>query len=292
MQYWKVCCNERRWPGIWLRCLHHQVAALGWPTRWWDKYQKLKWASLSAAVNATEAMRPGDKIVVQLIGSKVGRIGEIVRVEVAAWRPLIPVSKVHPDGEMGRHILVRWDVVNGPPSSDLVIELPPEARFTPGIRRATICKMPAQMYRRIEKVYQDRKYWVPYAPHVFGEEKAISDYLATYPERFEDGLQPHPSRKVREKLFPDRTRADVLLIDRSGKPVIVECKQGTPNKEHVNQLRNYLKHGRREFGAYPRGILVHGGAGTLPSSVRREARKHPKIEVVRYSLAVGFHSAD
>ena len=291
MQYWKVCCNEKRWPGIWLRCFQHQVAALGWPTQW-HNHKREKRASLSAAVNATAAMQPGDKIIVQLIGSRVGRIGEIVRVEAAKWRPLITVSKVHPDGEMGRHILIRWDAINGPPSPDLVVELPPQARFTSGIRRATICRVPAPMYRRIEKAYRDRKFWAPYSPHVFAAEKSVSDYLATYPQRFEDGMQPHPSRKVREKLFPDKTRADVLLIDRHGNPVIIECKQGTLTKENVEQLRNYLRHGRKEFGSYPRGILVHGGASTLPSAVRRAIRKVPKIEVFRYTFEVGFQAGE
>lgn len=258
----------------------------------WDNERKHGSPGMSAAKNACAAMRPGDKIAVQLLGNKVGRIGEIVRVEADKWRPLIPISKQHRYGEMGRHILVRWDLLNGPPSSEHVIELPPEARFTPGIRRATICRMPPALYRRIAKVAKDRRYWVHYSPHVFAEEQAISDYLATYPEKLEDGLQPHPSREVREKVFPDKTRADVLLLDRAGKPVIVECKQGTPTKENVDQLRSYLRHGCREFGNYPRGILVHGGAGTLLPVVRRAIRKRPRIEVVRYSLAVGLHPVE
>jgi len=40
----------------------------------------------------------------------------------------------------------------------------------------------------------------------FRYEKALSDYIAIYPNRLEDGLLPHPNSKIRERVFRDRTR--------------------------------------------------------------------------------------
>src|SRR4029077_19653573 len=122
----------------------------------------------------------------------------------------------------------------------------------------------------------------------FKYEQALSDYIAAYPHRVEDGLQPYPFGKVREKVFPDRSRSDVLLIDRNKVPVVVECKQSTPTVENVHQLRGYMKHLRDATGENPRGILIHGGARKLREDVRRGVNHEPHIEVVQYALTVGF----
>jgi hypothetical protein len=45
----------------------------------------------------------------------------------------------------------------------------------------------------------------------FRYEKALSDYIANYSNRLEDGLLPHPNSKIRERVVKDRTRLDVLL---------------------------------------------------------------------------------
>lgn len=74
----------------------------------------------------------------------------------------------------------------------------------------------------------DKRNWVPYSPHVFSEERSISDFLGTYPHHLEDGLQSYPSMKGREYVFGDNSRADVLLINHRGQPIVVECKQGPP----------------------------------------------------------------
>jgi hypothetical protein len=52
--------------------------------------------------------------------------------------------------------------------------------------------------------------WVGLLSH-FKYEKALSDYIAAYPHHLEDGLVPYPNAKVREKVFTDRKRLDVLL---------------------------------------------------------------------------------
>ena len=130
--------------------------------------------------------------------------------------------------------------------------------------------------------------WVGLLSH-FKYEKALSDYIAAYPHHLEDGLVPYPNAKVREKVFTDRTRLDVLLIDRKERPVIVECKQGVPTPGNLKQLRGYMNLLAKETGRNDvRGILVHGGSRKLRADVVRAAALAPKVEIVQYRLQVDF----
>jgi RecB family endonuclease NucS len=107
----------------------------------------------------------------------------------------------------------------------------------------------------------------------------------------EEGLQPYLSLKRREHSFKDRTRADVLLEDGNGDPVVVECKQGTPSLNDLRQLRGYMRKVRQLTGRNVRGILVHGGIDRLPTELRRGSRLKPTIEIIRYKYTVEFPSA-
>jgi len=122
----------------------------------------------------------------------------------------------------------------------------------------------------------------------FGYEKALSDYIANYPNHLGDGLLPHPNSKIRERVFEDRSRLDVLLIDKNNVPVVVECKQHAPSANDIEQLRHYMKLLRKETGELARGILIHGGAQKIPTELIVEARKEPSVEIVSYSLEVNF----
>jgi hypothetical protein len=94
---------------------------------------------------------------------------------------------------------------------------------------------------------------------------------------------------VRERIFADRTRLDVLLLDRKERPVIVECKQGAPDPGNLKQLRGYMKLLAKETGRKDvRGILVHGGSRKLRVDVVRAAALAPKVEIVQYHLQVDF----
>lgn len=291
VNYWKIYCMESHWPGLWRRCFQRQAASVGWPPS--DGYTlegKSRSKAWSRVRNALRQVQVGDKVVLQLQGNRIGRIGEVVRVRIAdnQWDPLVPRSKQEPTGEMGRQLHVRWDLVNGPSDPDLVVHLPVTARPSRGLLRVTMCRLPPRTFGKIAKAMSDRKNWVPISPHIFRYEESISDYLATYPHYLEDGLQPYPSKRVRETVFSDRTRADVLLIDRYQKPVIVECKQGNPTIANINQLRGYMRKAERVIGKPVRGLLVHGGASKLTTDVKRHSLKHPRIEIVRYSFSVSF----
>lgn len=123
----------------------------------------------------------------------------------------------------------------------------------------------------------------------FKYEKALPDYIAAYPHRVEDGLVPYPDAKVRERVFIDRTRLDVLLLDREERPVIVECKQGAPTPANLKQLRQYMKLLQKETRRKDvRGMLVHGGSRKLRNEVVRAAALAPKIEIGQYHLQVHF----
>lgn len=105
----------------------------------------------------------------------------------------------------------------------------------------------------------------------------------------EHGLLPYPNERLRERMFKDGTRLDVLLVDRDGTPVVVECKQGPPTPADVHQLRHYLRRVQKEIGRRPpRGILVHGGARKLRADVRRLVASPPSIQMVQHKLQVGF----
>lgn len=290
MNYWKVYCMEDDWPGLWQRWFKNQCAAIGWPPT--EGYTlsggtgRDGWAS---ARKALKMISKGDVIVVQLKDGRVGRIGEVVRKGVCdnEWDPLVPRSKTMPDGEMGRRVVVRWDLSVGPSDPDMVVKLPAARRFPAGVLRGTIRKLSPTVFKSVKLAMNEPGNWVGLLAH-FGHESSLSDYIVTYPQKLEDGLQPYPSKRVRERVFDDRSRSDVLLIDRNERPVVVECKQDAPTVSHVRQLQKYMKNLARETGTNPRGILVHGGATKLRRDVRRVINQKPQIEVVQYSLRVDF----
>jgi Domain of unknown function DUF83 len=288
---WKVTCLESEFPGMWQRWFQQQAVGIGWPPQ--DGFRLdgptpggSGWA---AARNALKAIRSGDFIVVALHGHRVGRIGQVTAVEVAdtQWNPLVRNSKDYPHGEMGRRILVRWDLTVGPSDRDMVVLLPHGARLSLGELRPTLARVNSLTQAALVSEMNDPTNWVGLLTH-FDYERALSGYIAAYPHRLEDGLLPHPNERVRERVFSDKTRSDVLLEDRQGHPVVVECKQGSPTTANINQLRGYMAHLAKETGISARGILVHGGSRKLDPAVAAEAAKMPEVEIVQYELAVAF----
>lgn len=282
---------EDRWPGLWIQYFRNQAVAVGWPPKSGFKLEgKTRGSSWKRVRKAIQRINVGDHLVVQLKHNRIGRIGEVIgkAIKDNEWNPLVPRSKSHPTGEMGRRILMWWDLINGPLSQDLVVSLPPKARISSGHVRGTISTLSKHEFKRITKAAKDLRNWVAISPHTFSQEKSISDYIGSYPHRLEEGLQPYPSMKIREHVFSDRTRSDVLLIDKRKKPVIVECKQNSPAIADIKQLRRYMKHARRIIGVKARGILVHGGPSKIPFDVRRFSKRKPRIEIVQYSAAINF----
>ncbi|HET6144279.1 MAG TPA: hypothetical protein VFE02_12295 [Candidatus Acidoferrales bacterium] len=291
MNYWKVFCMEKEYPGLWQRCFKHQCVAIGWPPkRGNEMHGKIKnnrgW---TATRNALKQIRVGDWIMVQLKNHRIGRVGQVVgkQIEDDQWNPLVPPTKAEPDGHMGRRINVRWSLDIGPFDPEMVIKLPVSKRLSTGTARQTITMIDRTTFKKVIAAMNDEVNW-RHLLSKFAYEHSLSDYIAMYPHRVEDGLQQYPSEKVREKVFKDRSRSDVLLIDRNEIPVVVECKQGTPTIENVQQLRGYMKHLCDATSKKPRGILVHGGAIKLRKEVRREVNRKPRIEVLQYILSVGF----
>jgi RecB family endonuclease NucS len=152
--------------------------------------------------------------------------------------------------------------------------------------------MPAQTFGRIQKAAEDDKYWVSIGAG-FAKERALSEFICVSPHLLEDGLRPYPSTAARELVFPDRSRLDVLLLDRDNNIVIVECKQNPPTVDDIGQLRGYMRNAEQlraglKVGRDIRGILVHGGARKLNEEVRTEMNRDPRVELVTFSVAVGF----
>lgn len=288
---WKIACKEDVYPGMWQRWFKNQCAAVGWAGKWGFKLNGATEGGRgwSAARNALNEIALGDLVVVALQGHRIGRLGEVTGKAIGddQWIPLVPPGPQLPDGEMGRRILLRWDLTTGPDDRDLVVQIPPESVFTSGELRPTISRIRSRSIDDVRKVMNDPQNWVGLLGR-FGYERALSDYIANYPHRLEDGLLPHPNAKIRELVFKDKSRLDVLLIDRNGQPVVVECKQHAPSIDSIRQLRHYIERLKEETSQEARGILVHGGARKLSTDVMSEAKKDPLVEIVCYILDVEF----
>ena len=291
---WKVTCKEDRFPGMWQRWYKNQCVAVGWAgLRGFKLNGSTKGGQgWSRARNAIKEMKIGDYVIVALRDNRVGRLGQITgkAIEDNEWDPLVPPGLGMRGGEMGRRIYVRWDLTVGPDDQDLVIQLPERQRFSIGELRSTVSKIRSINLGKLRDLMNDPGNWVSLLGK-FAYEKALSDYIANYPHRLEDGLLPHPNTKIREKVFQDRTRLDVLLIDKSGTPVIVECKQHAPSPENIKQLRRYMRLLKQETGNKVRGILVHGGAQKISNQLISQAKKKPSVELVSYKLDVDFRAS-
>jgi Endonuclease NucS C-terminal domain len=295
---WKITCMEDDNPGLWRRWLKCQCVTVGYgPPGTWEGCKldggTRKWPDWNKAKSALKKIVPGDFIVAALPGRRIGRLGRVVemRVNDDQWEPLIPPSSNDEDGGMGRRILVRWDLEHGPDSLDQVVQLPED--FEIGWR-GTLNRIWEKTVKEFQEVMANPANWVGLVGH-FGYEWALSDYIALYPHRLEDGMRPHPSKKIHQKVirvretrFADRSRSDVLLLDKDEKPVIVECKQNSPSVEDIAQLRHYVRRLKKELGKDARGILVHGGARKLYSKVWSASKESPRVMIFQYKLDVDF----
>ena len=276
---------------MWQRWFKHQCVAVGWAAEWGFRMEgKTKGGKgWSQARNALRDVQVGDVIVVALRSRRVGRLGWVTGKAIAddQWDPLVPRGPDYPDGEMGRRVFVRWDLQHSPDDMDLVVKLPEGFDLSSGERRPTLARVYSKTAKQFRNVMADPANWVGLLGQ-YRYEQALSDYIALHPHKLEDGLLPHPHKKIREKVFRDRSRLDVLLVDKEDRPVIVECKQESPTVEAIRQLRHYIKCLKRETGEPARGILVHGGARKLHPKVQREAKKSPRVEIIQYKLDVDF----
>ena len=145
MALWKVSCMEDVYPWMWQRWFRHQCVAVGWradagyplsgPIT--AKEYRVGWAR---ARKPLQRIKIGDHILVALKENRVGRLGEVTGIAIGddEWDPLVPPSANLRHGEMGRRILVRWDLTTGPDDREMVVSLPPGKQFSPGERRPTL----------------------------------------------------------------------------------------------------------------------------------------------------------
>jgi hypothetical protein len=288
---WKITCEERSYPGLWRHWFREQCVAVGWPPQAGYHLQgkSKEHYGWTRARNSLLAIKPDDQILVALHGNRVARVGKVLKLAVSddLWEPFVPPGPGTPHGEKGRRIHVQWDLVLGPEDRDMVVELPAPRRLSSGELRPTLAKIKSQPFARLAEAMAEPANWVPLWAN-FNLEHALSGFIAAYPHRLEDGLLPYPNEKLRERVFIDRTRADVLLVDPDKHPVIVECKQHSPTVADVHQLRRYMDRLRDELQIDPRGILVHGGARKLRDEVRAAAAGRPRIQLVQHRVDVGF----
>lgn len=288
---WKIYCMENDYPGMWQRWLRKQCVGVGWAAQWGYKLHgetnsEYGWPETRELL---KKIKVGDRIIVALPDNRVARIGEVVRLAIDdnSWNPLVPPSTDLPDGEMGRRILVRWDLECGPSSLDYIVKLPENSRFNGYEIRKALAQIKSIPISDIENAMRDKDNWISVNPK-FTYEKSISDYIAAFPHLLEEGLTQYPYSKIREKKFEDGTRLDVLLIDSNDTPIIVECKQHSPYKDDIDQLNHYMTSFEKETGCKARGILVHGGVKSIAPDVRKYAQKFESIDVKRFQVKVDF----
>jgi hypothetical protein len=276
---------EKENPGLWRRWFKHQCVTVGYsPEMGFQIMGGKRPRDWIVARNALREIQTDDVIVAALPGRRVGRIGKVLdkKFKDEDLDPLVPGDSKWKKGYMGRRIFVHWELERAPDSPDQVVQLPEGV----SLGRGTMHRIKHHKVEWFRDVIAEPANWVGMVGR-FGYERALSDYIALYPHRLEDGLVPYSDGKVRERVFKDRTRSDVLLLDKDDKPVIVECKQESPTVEDVRQLRHYLRHLKQETGKRVRGKLVHGGAKKVDRKVWREAQKSG-VEIFQYRLDVDF----
>lgn len=247
-------------------------------------------SDFSTSVNLCRRMRPGDWIIATLTGNRVGRLGRIFRVAIedGDWNPVVSPNKRLPVGENGRRIEVRWDLDVGPTDPSQVVLLPKDAQFVGGQIRGTVRQLPIERLGGIRDVMNDSRHWVSLAS-AFNLETALSAYIALHPHRLEEGLVSHSSFGSTEARVADGGRIDVLLEDRHGNTVVVECKQGAATISACEQVLRY----RRQIEYLVsdpqsvRAMIVHGGTRRVPLDVVVFAQKN-RVELVYFELAVNF----
>lgn len=277
---------------------------MGWHPREWgdvrdddefwsmDSSQPCLSAEWKKMRNSLAAMRPGDIVVAMLPDARVGRIGEIVRMEIEdhQWSPIIQRKAAMPFGENGRRILVRWNLVLGPENFDTVTRLPKGLR---NFGQHAISWLDEGRYMHLAAAVADARNWEPFYGN-FRFETALSDYIAMHPYRLQDGLRINRDvKKFRECSLSSGGRIDVVLEDRARVPVLVECKQEGVVESHIHQLTNYLKkfHDDYPYLPVPRGILVHGGSRRVDAKLRDLANDQG-ISLVHHELRVDFLASD
>ncbi len=294
MRVWKVYCEDHKYPGLWQRWYKNQCAAVGWSSEWGFNLEG-ETKRLGGWLNTREHLRRmqiGDVVVVTLNDNRIARIGTItgMAVEDDHWEPTVPKSKSKPQGEMGRRIELRWDLTTGPDNRDVVVLLPQKIRFRGNVLRWTTAEINTPSLSQIKEAMGASENWVPISG-TFAYERALSDYIGRFPSQLEEGLQGHTELKLREKVFGDKKRSDVLLIDGRNRTVVVECKQASPTIDDIKQLKHYMRLVDAITESRSRGILVHGGASRVDARVMAFAKSKPKVSVVNYRLGVTFQES-
>jgi len=195
---WKITCMEDDNPGLWQRWLKCQCVTVGYAPRWECKMEggKMKGAGdWIKARNALKSIEPGTSSWPRFQG--VGSADsvrwwkcELTTTSGTLWSSI-------PDDEPGDgpEILVRWDLEHGPDSLDQIG--PASGRLRHRVAW-NLNRIWDKSVKEFEEIMANPANWVGLVGH-FGYEWALSDYIALYPHRLEDGLRPHPSKRFARK---------------------------------------------------------------------------------------------
>ena len=161
---WKIHCLEDKYPGMWQRWFKNQCVAVGYTSSsGYQLHEGIRETGWTKTRNNILDMKIGDYVVVSLRGKRVGRIGQITgkAIDDDQWNPLVPKSKTLSDGEMGRRILVRWELTTGPDSQDLIIQLPENRAFAAGNEtRRAVSEITSMTVDDLREIMNDQKNWI------------------------------------------------------------------------------------------------------------------------------------
>lgn len=197
---WKIFCDELEHPGLWRKWWEEQCVAVGFaPQRGYRLHEKSDNSGWNRARSCLKQIKAGDEVVVQLAKHRVARVGEVLepKIEDDQWEPTYVTDGFE---EYGRRIRVNWRLNLGPSDPDVVVNLPEPARISGGIR-LTIAKLSDDTFNAIAEAIRDGGNWASMFSY-FPYERALSEYVAQFPQRIEGGLTPYPdAKKLTERVL-------------------------------------------------------------------------------------------
>lgn len=310
-RHWIVICPEPSVRGgVWRRWYRENCVAVGWgPPIWSYEGGGEITPGWRFVRNRLMEIEPGDKVIPFLLKWRIGPIGTVREMAVADsdWNPTVKGGDYGEEPELGRRILVTWEV-NGMPPEGMVATVPAGQR--PGGRaplaRHTIEELPDEQFENLRSVLAAKENWselgtLPARNESDGEtgesevpppppppaalsllERDLQKFLSRNLDTIERGLRPDPSYQLEEYTI-DVGRIDLLCKDARDNWVVVELKADWAGDDAVGQILGYMSWVRENLpnGANVRGILV---CKNTTGRVRAAIKWVPTLSIKRFAL--------
>lgn len=129
----------------------------------------------------------------------------------------------------------------------------------------------------------------------FAYETDLRDYLAKNPSKIQQGLKLHTDKDGKEDgveypIDEEGRRVDILAIDSSGVPVIVELKVSRGHERVIGQALYYKNRVKEMFGTTKARIVII--AREITPELRIASEGLPDCELFEYDLSVNLRRID